>query len=121
MAYEVEVTEEFRDWFEVELSLEEQESVTRVVDMLEDSGPQLKFPMSSGINGSRFSHMRELRIQHDGKPYRVLYAFDPRRSAILLLGGKKTGDERWYETMIPKADALYERHLRVIKKEKQGT
>lgn len=87
--------------------------MTRVVDMLEVSGPQLKFPISSGINGSKFSHMRELRIQHEGRPYRVLYAFDPQRSALLLLGGDKTGDDRWYERMVPKADALYERHLRV--------
>jgi len=114
MAYDVEFTDEFRSWFEVELTLEEQESVTRVVDMLEGAGPSLRFPMSSGINGSRFSHMRELRIQHEGEPYRVLYAFDPRRSAILLLGGKKTGDDRWYDKMIPKADALYEQHLRII-------
>jgi hypothetical protein len=111
MAYDIEITDEFREWFEVDLSPEEQESVTRVVDMLEGSGPHLKFPMSSGINNSKFSHMRELRIQHEGRPYRVLYAFDPRRSAILLLGGDKTGDDRWYDRMIPKADALYERHL----------
>jgi hypothetical protein len=50
------------------------------------------------------------------RPYRVLYAFDPRRTALLLLGGDKTGDERWYERMIPKADALYESHLRELTK-----
>jgi len=50
--------------------------------------------------------MRELRIQHQGRPYRVLYAFDPRRCAILLLGGDKTGDDHWYERHIPLADRL---------------
>ena len=114
MAYDVEFTDEFREWFEVDLLSSEQESVAHVVDMLEAAGPMLRFPYSSGIAGSKFSHMRELRIQHEGKPYRVLYAFDPRRSALLLLGGDKTGDSRWYEKMIPKADALYERHLRSI-------
>jgi hypothetical protein len=59
--------------------------------------------------------MRELRIQHRGRPYRVLYAFDPRRVAFLLLGGDKTGDDRWYDKMVPKADALYEQHLRDTK------
>jgi hypothetical protein len=117
MAYEVEFTDEFRDWFEVVLDAPEQRSVIRVVDMLEQTGPSLPFPFCSGISGSRYSHMRELRIQHEGRPYRVLYAFDPRRAALLLLGGDKTGDDRWYEKMVPKADALYERHLRQIAKE----
>jgi hypothetical protein len=119
MAYDVEFTDEFRDWFEVDLTLEEQESVTRVVDMLEVSGPLLKFPHTTGIIGSKFSHMRELRIQHEGRPYRVLYAFDPRRAALLLLGGDKTGDNRWYDKMIPKADELYERHLQIIARENE--
>jgi hypothetical protein len=117
MAYEVEFTDEFRVWYEDGLSLLEQESVTRAVGLLAQSGPNLPFPYSSGISGSRYSHMRELRIQHEGRPYRVLYAFDPRRAAMLLLGGDKTGDDRWYEKMVPKADALYERHLRQIAKE----
>ena len=54
--------------------------------------------------------MRELRIQHEGRPYRVLYAFDPRRAAILPIGGEKTGN-RWYEEYVPRADAIYDRHL----------
>jgi hypothetical protein len=58
--------------------------------------------------------MRELRIQHQGDPYRVLYAFDPRRFAILLTGGCKAGDDRWYETLVPIADDLYDEHLRDI-------
>jgi hypothetical protein len=61
--------------------------------------------------------MRELRIQHKGRPLRVLYAFDPRRVAILLIGGDKTGDDRWYETFVPVADRLYERHLAQLRKE----
>lgn len=59
--------------------------------------------------------MRELRIQHQGRPYHVLYAFDPRRAAVLLIGGDKTGDGRWYNKMVPVADSLYERHLKEIK------
>jgi hypothetical protein len=61
--------------------------------------------------------MRELRIQHQGRPYRVLYAFDPRRSAMLLIGGDKTGNHRWYEEFVPLADAIYERHLRELEDE----
>jgi hypothetical protein len=61
--------------------------------------------------------MRELRVQHKGKPYRVLYAFDPRRTAILLIGGNKSGNDRWYEEYVPRADNLYEAHLVAIAKE----
>ena len=61
--------------------------------------------------------MRELRTQHEGRPYRTLYAFDPRRAAILLIGGDKTGNDRWYETHIPMADKLYDAHLDELKKE----
>lgn len=114
MSYEIEFTEEFRLWYEETLSVGEQKSVARVVEMLERSGTALPHPYSSGIKRSKYSHMRELRIQHEGRPYRVLYAFDPRRAALLLLGGEKTGDDRWYETAIPRADAIYRRHLEEI-------
>ena len=61
-----------------------------------------------------------LRIQHAGKPYRALYAFDPRRMAILLIGGDKTGSTRWYEENIPVADKLYYQHIEALAKaEKQ--
>jgi hypothetical protein len=115
MAYEVEVTDEFKAWYE-DLSEPEQSSVERVVLMLMEAGPSLGYPQSTGVRDSRFSHMRELRIQHEGRPYRVLYAFDPGRVALRLPGADKTGDERWYEKMVPKADAMYEEHLRTIKK-----
>jgi hypothetical protein len=58
--------------------------------------------------------MRELRIQHQGRPYRVLYAFDPARNAILLLGGDKTGQDRWYKVYVPIADRLYDEHLQEL-------
>ncbi len=63
--------------------------------------------------------MRELRIQHAGRPFRVLYAFDLRRCAILLIGGEKTGNDRWYEEFIPIPDRLYDEHLETLKKEEE--
>jgi hypothetical protein len=114
--YEVEYTDEFEDWWE-HLSEAEQISIAASVGLLERLGPQLKYPHSSGIEGSKYEHMRELRIQHKGKPYRILYAFDPRRISILLIGGNKTGDDRWYDKMIPIADQLYEEHLIEISKQ----
>lgn len=116
MTWDVEYTDEFGGWW-ASLSEDEQESLAASVRLLEERGPLLGFPHSSGINGSRHSHMRELRTQHDGKPLRTLYAFDPRRSAILLIGGDKTGDNRWYDTHIPVADWLYDAHLEQLRKE----
>ena len=58
--------------------------------------------------------MKELRSQCQGKPLRTFYAFDPRRCAILLIGGDKTGDDRFYERMIPLADRLYDEYLRQL-------
>jgi hypothetical protein len=61
--------------------------------------------------------MRELRVQSGGRPIRIFYAFDPRRSAILLIGGDKTGDDRFYEKTIPVADKLYDVHLDELRQE----
>jgi hypothetical protein len=116
MGWNVELTDEFTEWFE-ELDDDEQESVAYAIDLLAERGPGLHFPHSSGIESSRHGHMRELRIQHKGRPYRALYAFDPRRTAILLLGGDKTGNSRWYEENVPKADAIYARYIEQIKAE----
>lgn len=115
MAYEVEVSDEFRDWYEP-LSEAEQLSIERVIELLEEKGTALAFPYSSGIQGSKLSHMRELRIQHEGRPYRVLYAFDPARTAFLLVGGDKTGNPRWYEISIPRAEGIYAQHLEELKR-----
>lgn len=110
MAWSVEYTDEFEAWWN-SLTETEQEDVDAYVQRLEARGPNLPHPYSSGIKGSRHSHMRELRVQSHGDPFRVFYAFDPRRSAILLIGGNKTGDDRFYDYMISIADDLYDQHL----------
>ena len=74
-------------------------------------------PHSDVVRRSKHEHMKELIIQHAGKPYRVLYAFDPRRVAIVLIGGEKTGDKRWYEKFLPIADRLYDEHIATLKRE----
>ena len=118
MTWIVEYTDQFDEWWE-SLSEDEQDSVAATVGALEERGPTLQHPVSSGIASSRHSHMRELRVQHQGDPYRVLYAFDPRRAGILLIGGNKTGNDRWYEEYVPQADDLYDEHLKELK-EKDG-
>lgn len=114
MAWEVEVSDEFRDWYEA-LDEQEQASVTFSVDLLRIDGPALGRPHVDTVKGSRHANMKELRVQHQGKPWRVLFAFDPRRMAYLILAGDKKGDPRWYQVNVPKADAIYDRHLHEIR------
>ena len=116
MRCEVEYTDEFEEWWN-SLGEDEQATVDAYVKMLEEFGIALGFPYSSDIKGSKHSQMRELRTQHRGRPYRVLYSFDPRRMAILLIGGDKTGNKRWYQEFVPIADRLYAEHLETLKKE----
>jgi len=116
LAWEVEFSDEFERWWD-SLTPAEQKSVDFTVSLLQEVGPALRMPHSSGVGTSRHKHMRELRIQHQGRPYRVLYAFDPRRSAMLPIGGDKTGNNRWYEEYVPLADAIYDRHLQELEDE----
>jgi hypothetical protein len=116
MGWEVEYTDEFGVWW-AGLSEVEQDAVDVVVRILEERGPHLGYPYSSDVVSSRHGHMRELRIQHQGEPYRVLYAFDPRRTGLLLIGGRKTGSDRWYEEFVPLADRLYDEHLDELREE----
>jgi hypothetical protein len=116
MPWSVEYADEFGAWWAT-LRDDAQEDIAAVVTQLEVRGPQLPFPYSSGVEGSRHSHMRELRVQSSGEPLRIFYAFDPRRTVILLIGGNKTGDNRFYERMIPLADGLYDDHIDQIRRE----
>ena len=113
VAWQVEYTDEFGLWWDT-LTEVERIRITASVGLLERRGPHLPFPHSSGITGSRHSHMRELRVQVGGRPIRVFYAFDPRRVAILLIGGDKTGQDDFYQRLIPVADRLYDEHLAEI-------
>jgi len=81
-----------------------------VIDELETQGTSLGFPYSSDIKGSKVA-LRELRIQCGGHPLRVFYSFDPRRQAVLLIGGDKTGDKRFYERMVPFAERIWRQYL----------
>lgn len=116
MEWEVEFTDEFEGWWNG-LSETEQVDVNAKVILLQRYGPALRRPHADVIESSRHSNMKELIILHAGRPYRVLYAFDPRRSAVLLIGGDKTGDDRWYERYVPIADRLYDEHLATLRKE----
>lgn len=113
----MESTDEFATWYN-ELTPEQQDALAGRIELLEERGPDLKRPTVGEIKGSRHApHMKELRVSKGGD-LRVLFAFDPRRTAILLLGGDKTGRwEEWYRTAIPEADRLYDEYLDALRAE----
>jgi hypothetical protein len=118
MAWEVEFTGEFEAWWN-DLSTEEQEEIDAKVELLQERGPTLPRPHADVIKSSRHSNMKELRGKIDKRHLRVLFAFDPRSTALLLLGGDKTDDPKWYENFVPIADDLFDRHLKQLAHEKQ--
>ena len=87
-----------------------------VLDILEEQGAHLGRPYVDTIKGSSLPNMKELRVQHAGEPYRILFAFDSKRQAVLLVGGNKAGDKRWYDKNIP----IAERRFRDYLEETQG-
>jgi hypothetical protein len=105
----VNATEEFEEWL-AGLAPREREQVLRVVKLLELMGVQLPFPHSSALEGARYP-LRELRPKRGDSPLRPIYGFDPKREALLLLGGDKSDDKRFYERIIPKVERLWEDHL----------
>ncbi len=113
--WENEGTDAFEAWF-LALSAVEAAAVIDVVDLLAQSGPSLRRPLVGHIRGSRHANMRELIVTYGD--LRVLFAFDPRRTAILLLGGSKTGRwTEWYEKNVPVADDMYDAYLAELRKE----
>ena len=110
MAWEIESSSEYDGWWR-ELTPAQQRAVDHRIEELAERGVNLGFPHSSGVRASRHSHMRELRVQSGGRPLRIFYAFDPLRAAVLLIGGDKTGNNRFYRQYVPVADRIYDRHL----------
>ncbi len=119
MAWAVALDDEFATWLRGQTARVREEILTSA-ELLRAFGPQLGRPHVDRIEGSTFPNMKELRVQIGGDPWRIFFAFDPKRSAILLVGGDKTGDKRFYETNIPVADARYERHLERLRTAKIG-
>ncbi len=112
----VEYTDEFEEWWN-ELSEAQQEALDDRITLLQEEGPNLRRPVVGIIRTSRHKNMKELIVSQAGS-LRVLFAFDPRRDAILLLGGDKSGAwDEWYKVAVPEADALYDAHLEELKSE----
>ena len=119
MTWEILFHSEFEEWFD-EQEAPLREAIASVLDVLEEEGPLLGRPYVDTIKESKFPNMKELRVQHQGRPWRVLFAFDPKRQAILLVGGDKGGEKRWYKESIPIAERRFNEHLRTLKDEEKN-
>jgi hypothetical protein len=109
------MTDEAERWF-LALDARDRRRMVAAIEVLEFAGPALGRPLADSVNGSRHGNMKELRSV--GGHLRALFVFDPRRTAIVLLGGDKTGNwTGWYQSSVPRADALYDKYLRELEEE----
>lgn len=116
MAWDVFLTDEVDEWLD-RLAASDPESYELVVagiEVLVEVGPNLGRPLADRIKGSRLHNLKELRPGSSGSSeLRILFTFDPWRSAILLVAGDKAGNwSAWYRRAIPRAEALYDEYLR---------
>jgi hypothetical protein len=118
MSWSAERTTEFDGWWET-LTDPEQRKVVASVEALQELGPATGRPLVDSVEGSRHSNMKELRVT---QTMRIFFAFDPRRVAILLIGGDKAGKtKRFYKRMIPIADSIYQQHLQMMDYKDEGS
>jgi hypothetical protein len=114
--WEVEVTDQFLEWWDT-LTREQRDAITPRVQYLATRGPELGRPTVDRVKNSRHHNLKELRVSKGGA-IRILFMFDPRRQAILLLGGDKSGEwSAWYEWAVPAADDLYDVYLQELSNE----
>ena len=110
MPYVLILLDEFAAW----LDRQEEDCRLRIMahlDLLEERGPLLVRPYADTLKGSKITNLKELRVQYKGEPIRILFAFDPKQQAVIILGGSKEGDKRWYDANIPIAEKLFFEHL----------
>lgn len=108
-------TDTFDQWFDVQDEYT-QDTILASLLRLECAGPQLSRPYADTVKGSQYANMKELRIQHQGKPIRAFFAFDPLRQAIVLCAGDKSNDKQFYERMIRLADNEFTHYLANLEK-----
>lgn len=115
--WRVDGTAHFTEWMKG-LDEDAKEAIFKGLLILREIGPSLGRPHADAVKESRHKNMKELRVQNKQRLFRILFAFDCDRSAILLVGGDKRGDKRFYEKMIPIADDLFDEHLARRRKQK---
>ncbi|MGD9765899.1 MAG: type II toxin-antitoxin system RelE/ParE family toxin [Candidatus Binatia bacterium] len=111
----VRMTRQFHAWVDA-LDRNAREAVFEVIEMLKDRGVHLREPHTKSIEGTTYP-LRELRTKALRRAVRAIYAFDPRRDAVLLIGGIKAGnDKHFYKGIVPKAERIWIEYLRELKK-----
>ena len=113
--WQIDRTDELLEWIKT-LDDNAKEAILKSVLILQEIGPALGRPYVDTVKHSRYKNMKELRIQVKKRILRIFFVFDPNREAILLAGGDKRGNKRFYETLVSIADQLYEKHLKGIRK-----
>ena len=108
--WEIKRTEELAKWTKA-LDEDAREAILKNIIILKEIGPNLGRPYVDTLKQSRHKNMKELRIQNKKRLFRILFIFDPGRKAVLLIGGDKYGDKRFYEKIIPIADNLFDKYL----------
>lgn len=118
--WEVDLHDDFVPEYE-ELHKDVQDELLAHIELLEQFGPQLGRPRVDTLNGSRHANMKELRFDAAEGVWRFAFAFDPKRRAIILCGGDKSGgsEKRFYRQLIERADARFDAHLARIRKHKE--
>jgi hypothetical protein len=119
MKWKVTDHSKYTEWFESR-GEDLQDKILEMVELLQQEGPMLGRPHADTLEGSTYPNMKELRVQHRGNPWRIIFAFDPERMGILLLGGNKAGNSNWYDKNIPIADKRYAEHLEQTKRVNQN-
>jgi hypothetical protein len=117
--WEVITSPEFNEWF-AGLAVGPQDRILAGLQLLSEGGPAMGRPHADTVRDSTVPNLKELRVQVGGDPYRIFFAFDPVRRAVVLCGGDKTSDKRFYKRMIPLAEAIFRRHLRGLESEQGG-
>jgi len=112
-------TDLFNEWLELQ-DESTQEKVLAALVVLQQQGPSLGRPLVDTVYNSKFTNMKELRVQHRGKPLRAFFAFDPSRQAIVLCMADKGGKKRFYKEMLDIADEQYELHLSTLGDQSNG-
>jgi hypothetical protein len=115
MAWSLLYLDEFTTWLEEQVEDLQDEAVAHL-ELLRDRGPLLGRPYADSLYDSKLSNLKELRFSFEGAPIRILFVFDPKQQGVIILGGNKAGDKRWYKTNIPIAEKLYAQHLERQKK-----
>lgn len=117
--WEIQRTDEIAEWIRL-LDGEARTAILKNLIILKEIGPILGRPYVDTVKQSRHQNMKELRVQNKMRVFRILFIFDMDRKAILLIGGDKRGDKRFYEKMIPVADALFDKYIMLRRKRNEN-